>query len=114
VSDLFRALPRPLLLSLLLMTTGSLAACSTTASPYANSPQFRDGGFRNPVKPKQAGWPQMLRMAWRFMFDKSADARPDVPVPVTPVTRAQLLAAPDGSLFRLGHSTMLLKLDGRF
>jgi len=107
-------LPRPLLLSLLLMTTGSLAACSTTASPYASSPQFRDGGFRNPVTPKQAGLPQMLRMAWRFMFDKSDDARPDIPVPVTPITRAQLLAAPDGSLFRLGHSTMLLKLDSGF
>jgi len=76
------------------MNTASLSASPASVSPYANSPQFRDGGFRNPVKPKQAGLPQMLRMAWRFMFDKSDDARPDVPVPVTPITRAQLLAAP--------------------
>ena len=30
------------------------------------------------------------------------------------LTRAQLLAAPDRSLFRLGHSTVLLKLRGEF
>jgi L-ascorbate metabolism protein UlaG (beta-lactamase superfamily) len=35
-------------------------------------------------------------------------------VPVDVVTRAQLEAAPDRSLFRLGHSTMLIKLRGGF
>lgn len=105
-------MPRlPLLAAL--MTTGLLASCSTT-SPYATSPQYRDGGFHNPVAPRQAGLGQMPRMLWRFMFDKPDDARPDTPPPVRPLTRAQLLAAPDGTLFRLGHSTMLLKLAGGF
>ena len=35
-------------------------------------------------------------------------------VPVTALSRAQLLAAADNSLFRLGHSTLLLKLNGQF
>lgn len=97
---------------LLLMTTALLAACNT--SPYAQSPQFRDGGFRNPVAPKQAGWQQMPRMLWRFAFDKPDDAVPQTAPPVRPLTRAQLLAAPDGSLFRLGHSTVLFKFAGGF
>jgi L-ascorbate metabolism protein UlaG (beta-lactamase superfamily) len=39
---------------------------------------------------------------------------PTQAVPVQPLTAAQLQAAPDGSLYRLGHSTLLLKLDGAF
>ncbi|MDI9238053.1 MBL fold metallo-hydrolase [Lysobacter sp. LF1] len=94
------------------MTTALLTACNTT--PHAKSPQFRDGGFRNPVAPRQAGWRQLPRMLWRFAFDKPDDATPSDTVPVRPLTRAQLLAAPDGSLFRLGHSTVLFKLGGGF
>lgn len=101
-----------LLLLALLMTTASLTACNS--SRYAHSPQYRDGGFRNPVAPKQPGWREMPRMLWRFAFGKPDDATPDAPLPVQPLTRAQLLASPDGSLFRLGHSTVLLKLDGGF
>ncbi|WP_191902196.1 MBL fold metallo-hydrolase, partial [Pseudomonas viridiflava] len=37
---------------------------------------------------------------------------PSAPLPVQPLTRAQLLAAPDRSLYRLGHSTVLMKLAG--
>ena len=35
-------------------------------------------------------------------------------MPVETLTRAELDAAPDRSLFRLGHSTMLIKLRGEF
>src|SRR5690606_13891921 len=39
---------------------------------------------------------------------------PTAPLPVVTLTRAELLAAPDRSLFRLGHSTVLLKLGAGF
>ncbi len=39
---------------------------------------------------------------------------PSGAIPVQALTRAQLLAAPDDSVFRLGHSTMLIKLQGAF
>ncbi|MET0582297.1 MAG: MBL fold metallo-hydrolase, partial [Pseudoxanthomonas sp.] len=39
---------------------------------------------------------------------------PDRAIPVQALTRAELMAAPDRSLFRLGHSTLLLKLRGEF
>jgi L-ascorbate metabolism protein UlaG (beta-lactamase superfamily) len=49
-----------------------------------------------------------------MLFNKPAGTAPGAPVPVLPLTRAQLEAAPDRSLFRLGHSTMLLKLRGGY
>jgi L-ascorbate metabolism protein UlaG (beta-lactamase superfamily) len=39
---------------------------------------------------------------------------PRAPIPVQSLDAAALAAAPDASLFRLGHSTLLLKLAGEF
>lgn len=57
---------------------------------------------------------RMLRMMWKFMFDKPAYTRPRGQVPVDLLTRESLDAAPDRTLWRLGHSTILLKLRGEF
>jgi L-ascorbate metabolism protein UlaG (beta-lactamase superfamily) len=57
------------------------------------------------------------RSAWlfkKFMFDKPAYTRPRGVIPVEKMTREGLLAAPDRSLWRLGHSTVLMKLRGEF
>jgi L-ascorbate metabolism protein UlaG (beta-lactamase superfamily) len=51
---------------------------------------------------------------WAFAVGKPAGTVPTRAVPVLALTRAQLLAAPDNTLFRLGHSTLLLKLNGHF
>lgn len=51
---------------------------------------------------------------WHFLMDKSAEAVPDSSIPLLPLTTADLLAADDNSLWRLGHSTVLLKLAGQF
>jgi L-ascorbate metabolism protein UlaG (beta-lactamase superfamily) len=71
-------------------------------------------------QPAQSGWAKvtrvfrMLRMMWKFMFDKPAYTRPRGKVPVDVLRRAALEAAPDRTLWRLGHSTLLLKLRGDF
>lgn len=57
---------------------------------------------------------QGLKLMWTFLFDRPTGTVPDRPIPVHALTRAQLEAAPDRSLYRLGHSTMLLKLRGRY
>ncbi len=93
------------------MTTATLSACTTT-SHYADSPQYRDGAFRNPVQPKMRG--NFFAMTWRFLFDKPKDTVPATPLPVTAITPEILRSTPDGSLFRLGHSTVLLKLGDAF
>ncbi len=55
-----------------------------------------------------------LRAAWLFYKDRSPDKYPKAPVPVTEITPALLQAAPDGTAWRLGHSSLLLKLENAF
>src|SRR5471032_563579 len=79
-----------------------------------SAPRTRDGKFRNPVKMHQMGFFQSLGVMLRFAFDKPKDTVPRQAIPVHAITQQQLLDAPDRSLFRLGHSTVLLKLNGNF
>jgi len=55
-----------------------------------------------------------LQIVWRYLFNKPANSHPAEPVPVQTLTQAQLMAAPDNTLYRLGHSTVLLKLQNAF
>lgn len=81
---------------------------------YANSAQFADGKFRN-ATPKPANVPEPgAKVMWDFFFNKPKNTEPHAPVPVHTLTRAELDAAPDRSLYRLGHSTILLKLRGHW
>jgi L-ascorbate metabolism protein UlaG (beta-lactamase superfamily) len=102
-------------LSTLVLVMASTLFCSTApVSTYAGSPQYADGKFRNPVPKPVDGVAKMAGIVWKMLFDKPQTATPDQPIPVQALTQAALLAAPDQSLWRLGHSTMLLKLDGKF
>jgi L-ascorbate metabolism protein UlaG (beta-lactamase superfamily) len=81
---------------------------------FPQSPQFRDAKFSNPVPMRKHSFGESARLWWTFMFDKPAGTVPRQPVPVRGLTREALLAAPDNTLYRLGHSTMLIKLGGAF
>ncbi|WP_144140367.1 MBL fold metallo-hydrolase [Paraburkholderia sp. BCC1884] len=79
-----------------------------------SSAQHDGERFRN-VKPRPVeGFGKTLSIVWNVLFNKPAGTVPAAALPVDPLTREQLDAAPDRSLYRLGHSTMLLKLRGRF
>ncbi|TSK07521.1 MAG: hydrolase [Geobacter sp.] len=54
------------------------------------------------------------RVMWNFFFNKPAGTVPTGAIPVRKLSREQLLAAPDNTVFRLGHSTVLLKLQNAF
>ncbi|MGT2473994.1 MBL fold metallo-hydrolase [Paraburkholderia terrae] len=78
------------------------------------SPQHNGERFRN-VKPRPVeGLGKTLRIVWNVLLNKPRGTEPSGALPVDALTRADLDAAPDRSLFRLGHSTMLLKLRGQF
>ncbi|HEY9025239.1 MAG TPA: MBL fold metallo-hydrolase [Burkholderiaceae bacterium] len=86
-----------------------------TPSPDAiESPQHRDGKFHNVVPRRAPGFRKTLGIAWRVLTQKPDTTVPRAPIPVRPLDAATLAAAPDASLFRLGHSTLLLKLAGEF
>lgn len=75
---------------------------------------FVAGKFRNSRPIKRSSLFESLAIMWKFMTAKPATTVPRGAIPVQALTRAQLLDAPDQSLFRLGHSTMLMKLHNEF
>ena len=97
-----------------IVTTMTYCTFADAAVKTRPSPQFSDGKFRNPAAMKQHSLGEMASLWWTFAFKKKPDTVPVGAIPVSVLTRAQLLAAPDNSLFRLGHSTLLLKLDNAF
>lgn len=114
-------MPRPFRLRRFSLTTGALivSAClfstAQTRLPtadYADSPQFADGRFRNPLPRPALGFWKTLRVIRDSLWNKPADAAPAVAPPVLALSARQLAQAPDHSLFRLGHSTVLIKLRG--
>ena len=110
-------LRRVALLTGVLLVSACLLSAAKTNLPlatYEQSPQFADGVFRNPVPKPADGVRKTLGIIWNVLLNKPADATPKAAPPVLALTRAQLEAAPDRSLFRLGHSTMLIKLRGGF
>ena len=111
-----RRLPRFLVLFtvLIAMSIGLLFCGAHPAASYDQSPQYGQGRFHNVAKQVPLGFVRGAKVWWRFLFDKPADATPQVAIPVHALTRQALLDAPDDSLWRLGHSTMLMKLDGHF
>ncbi|MCD7099601.1 MBL fold metallo-hydrolase [Stenotrophomonas sp. MMGLT7] len=89
-----------------------MSAASGVTPDYSASPQYREGRFRNPVTPKFPHGRQMIGLWWKFLAGKRPSTRPPAPPPVQPLTAQMLDAAPDNRLYRLGHSTVLVKLDG--
>lgn len=93
-----------------------MSSCTLRAQPAATlaSPQQHEGKFRNPVPMFKLGTADTAKLMWTFLFNKPDGTVPTKAVPVQALSQAQLLAAPDNTLFRLGHSTLLLKLNGHF
>lgn len=83
-------------------------------SSAARTLRQQEGRFINHVPRQPMGALKTLRVIFNSLFNKPADTRPTRDIPVQSLTRHQLLAAPDNSVFRLGHSTVLLKLNQRF
>ena len=92
-----------------------MAYCSYAEdSTPRTSPQYRDGKFRNPVAMRKQSAGEIAGLMWTFLTGKRPDTVPSGVIPVQALTRAQLMAAPDNTLFRLGHSTLLMKFSNEF
>lgn len=97
------------------MTSFALPTLSPTAV-HTDAARRHAGKFHNvvPAPARDTSLAKSLQLAWKFAFDKPAHTVPMGDIPVQAITAEQLLAAPDASVFRLGHSTLLLKLRGAF
>ncbi len=96
------------------MSVFSLCACIPVPADDAESTQSRHGVYQNVVPRAPIGFLKTVAISWKFLTGKTDATVPQMPIPVLPLTAAALLEAPDGSLYRLGHSTILLKLNGEF
>ncbi len=82
----------------------ALAACATSAGfQNMDNPEFQ---------PTQSAW----KIWWRFFVETKVGTVPVDPVPVRPLDRATLdaLDANANHVIRLGHSSHLLKLRGKY
>lgn len=92
----------------------AISSSHVNSAPRAETSLQEQGAFRNHAPVRRAGLGKTLGIFWRMLFHKPRNTRPVGAIPVQPLTREQLVAAPDQSVFRLGHSTVLLKLRGKF
>jgi len=76
------------------------------------SSHFAGGKFHNAHPTQKLTLTSGIRLMWRLLTGKPADSVPTHPVPVHALTPADVRKAPDLSLWRLGHSTVLLKIAG--
>lgn len=88
--------------------------CAKKTPDYAGSPQFHDGAFKN-VNPRQVvGTLENIKVFWNFIFNKPPHTEPTKPLPVRVLSTERLLQSPDNSVFRLGHSSLLLKMKNKY
>nr|WP_315243113.1 MBL fold metallo-hydrolase [uncultured Albidiferax sp.] len=107
--------------TLLLATAALAVACSTPTetscdSPYTASPQFQDCAFRNMDNPAALPSQSTFKIFWRMFTAPKVGTVPIDPIPMLPLTRAQLdaLDPQQNHVVRLGHSSHLLKLQGQY
>ena len=81
---------------------------------HPDSSQYQAGQFSNVVAlPQRSTW-EGVRLWWDFLFAKPDGTVPDRAIPVQAMSREGLMAASDNSVWRLGHSSLLFKLQGKF
>jgi L-ascorbate metabolism protein UlaG (beta-lactamase superfamily) len=74
----------------------------------------QEGRYLNHKPMQRSGFLKTLRIFWNAMVNKPRHTRPVGEIPVQPLSRQQLLAAPNNTVYRLGHSTVLLKLRNQY
>ncbi|MDP5240833.1 MBL fold metallo-hydrolase [Uliginosibacterium sp. 31-16] len=114
-----RLKPRWLLLPLLLGTSIMAYSSIFEAAPdiqreRPSASHYANGQFHNLTQERGLNFADSLKGTWRYLTGKSPDASPGAALEVLPLSPADLQQAPDQSLWRLGHSTVLLKLEGKF
>ncbi|ORM65387.1 MBL fold metallo-hydrolase [Pantoea rodasii] len=95
-----------------MLNCSSISRC--TLKGYPQSPQFDGKRFAN-VAPRQSlKVSDYVKMFWDLAFNKPKESVPAQTLPVLNITAQTLADAADNSVFRLGHSSLLLKLQGKY
>ena len=92
-------------------------ANSNSPAANASTPEASrqaQGQYQNFTPVQRLSFGKTMGILWNALFHKPQNTRPSAPVPVQALTQAALIAAPNHSVYRLGHSTVLLKLRDKF
>lgn len=87
---------------------------NSSSSAQTRSSLSLNSDEKNPLMVTKGGRLEQARIMWDFFFNKPADTRPAGGIPLQALTRTQLLTAPNNTVYRLGHSTVLMKLQDAF
>lgn len=97
--------------SLLMLTCFALIACSTQAS-YNSEANYQSGKFYNPEQqPSEVGLFDAINSIY---FNSNDYPLPSEPLPVKPVLISNMEASTEPSMVKLGHSSVLLRLDEQY
>ncbi|WP_440874206.1 MBL fold metallo-hydrolase [Thalassotalea sp. PLHSN55] len=98
-----------------------LSACTLlTSQPnkaaYVESPQFELGKFKNDVSFDTMSLSKIPGYIKRYFTEKRVDIAPERPIPAQAITAEVLADLPNHTmtLFRLGHSSFLLKANSKY
>lgn len=75
---------------------------------------MRNGKFANHEVVNQTTLRDFLTISWAYLAAERGEAEPKKPIPLVSITTEQLSAEHDDVVYRLGHSTVLMKLDGQW
>ena len=113
-----RLMSRGMVLALLCALVAGCAATASSAceTPYAGSPQFKGCGFENAPNPQALPSASPWKIWSRFLVARKTGTVPVDPIPVRMLDAAQLEALDRDAnhVIRLGHSSHLLKLRGKY
>lgn len=89
---------------------------ATLAAAPAESSRFFDGVFHNEASFDSFSWMRLFGAVKRQLTEEILDDKPTKTLPIETLSRADLEAIPDNvlRLFKLGHSTILIKAFGEY
>ncbi|KNC13311.1 beta-lactamase [Pantoea sp. RIT-PI-b] len=95
-----------------MLNSSSISRC--TIKSYPQSAQFDGKRFNNKVPRQQLGLGKFIKLFWDFTFNKPKNTVPDDALPLIKLDAQQLDAAANNSVYRLGHSSLLFKMQEKY
>jgi hypothetical protein len=91
-----------------------MIGCSYKNEKRHNSDYFQDGKFKNSEANMDSSFGGFLSNIWKFVSEKVEDQVPrENEIPIKKLTKDDIANMPNNSVVRLGHSTLLLKIDDK-
>jgi len=90
-----------------------MSKCCSTKVNYSDSKQFKNGKFRNEEVDFKFEFKKTASIFWDFTFKRAKDSVPNdkSEIPIVSLVKEDLIAMSNYSVIRLGHSSLVLKLD---